>query len=129
MAGWIAEYRAKRPGLKVLQQRVDEWLADFDKKEEQVSFWSARHQECGDDISLYHMRLFVFLHRYSVWHWCSLFGIMHKDALACVYIFVVYIFVLYICMCAYAMYCTQCINAFNVIVLLSHACVLIYIPK
>ena len=47
LAEWIAEYQAKRPGLKVLQQRVDEWLADYDKKEEQVSFWFERRQEFG----------------------------------------------------------------------------------
>ena len=41
-----------------------------------------------DGVSLNHMRLCVFLHWYSVWHRYFVFGIMHKDALACVYMFV-----------------------------------------
>lgn len=33
---WIAEYRAKRPGLSVLQAEIDAFMADYDAREEQV---------------------------------------------------------------------------------------------
>ncbi len=36
LAEWIAEYRAKRPGLEVLQEQIDDFMADFDAREEQV---------------------------------------------------------------------------------------------
>ncbi len=36
LAEWIAAYRAKRPGLQVLQEQIDDFMADFDAREEQV---------------------------------------------------------------------------------------------
>lgn len=36
MKKWIAEYRAKRPGLHVLQEQIDDFMAEFDAREEQV---------------------------------------------------------------------------------------------
>jgi len=36
LAEWIAEYRAKRPGLHVLQEQIDDFMAEFDAREEQV---------------------------------------------------------------------------------------------
>lgn len=36
MKKWIAEYRAKRPGLHVLQEQIDDFMAEFDAREEQA---------------------------------------------------------------------------------------------
>ncbi|KAG6544578.1 hypothetical protein Mapa_014000 [Marchantia paleacea] len=36
MKKWLADYRAKRPGLDVLQKEVDDFMADFDAKEEKA---------------------------------------------------------------------------------------------
>jgi hypothetical protein len=33
---WILEYRQKRPGLKVLQQQIDEFITAHEEKQEQV---------------------------------------------------------------------------------------------
>jgi hypothetical protein len=35
-AEWIKQYRDARPGLEVLQAQVDQWMAEYDAREEQV---------------------------------------------------------------------------------------------
>lgn len=35
---WIMEYHQSRPGLKVLQQRIDQFMVEHDEKLEQVIF-------------------------------------------------------------------------------------------
>lgn len=40
-AEWITEYHQSRPGLKVLQQRIDEFITDHEAKLEQVFSFSA----------------------------------------------------------------------------------------
>ena len=37
---WIANYKAKRPGIEVLQRQIDQWMADYDARELQVGFWT-----------------------------------------------------------------------------------------
>lgn len=51
LAEWIAEYRAKRPGLQVLQEQIDDFMADFDAREEQVC-----PQSCEDFASFEFLR-------------------------------------------------------------------------
>jgi len=36
IAEWTAAYRAKRPGVEVLQAQIDEWMANFDARQEKV---------------------------------------------------------------------------------------------
>lgn len=38
IAEWTAAYRAKRPGVEVLQAQIDEWMANFDARQEKVGF-------------------------------------------------------------------------------------------
>ena len=37
-AEWIMEYHQSRPGLKILQQRIDEFITAHEAEEEQVVF-------------------------------------------------------------------------------------------
>lgn len=36
MQKWIANYKAKRPGVEVLQGQIDQWMADYDARELQA---------------------------------------------------------------------------------------------
>jgi hypothetical protein len=36
LSEWILEYRQKRPGLKVLQQQIDEFITAHEEQQEQV---------------------------------------------------------------------------------------------
>lgn len=39
---WFANYKAKRPGVEVLQRQIDQWMADYDARELQVGFRTFR---------------------------------------------------------------------------------------
>jgi len=36
MKKWIGNYKAKRPGVEVLQRQIDQWMADYDEREQQT---------------------------------------------------------------------------------------------
>jgi len=38
---WILEYKQKRPGLKVLQERIDEFIVAHEEQQEKVSIISS----------------------------------------------------------------------------------------
>lgn len=38
IAEWITEYHQSRPGLEILQQRIDDFMTAYEEQEEQVFF-------------------------------------------------------------------------------------------
>jgi ribosomal RNA-processing protein 7 len=48
LASWIAEHRAARPGLDVLQKQVDDWIAAHEKHEAEAAA-AAAAAAAGDD--------------------------------------------------------------------------------
>lgn len=38
LSEWVANYKAKRPGVEVLQGQIDQWMVDYDARELQVRF-------------------------------------------------------------------------------------------